>query len=181
MSDNQKINQTPIGPKAKTLFWFKKNKIKTPKFTIVNPTDYIPNYDEFLIKQNRLFQKKYFKTVQKNILKIKFKNDLETKVDNLKKRFDKPVCFRTSANKEDASKHSFAGLYDSFINIELNLKNFKFYFKKCLLSLFSKRVYLYLDKNKIEKNNLNLSIIIQEYFKGEYSGVAFANYPLNNS
>jgi len=83
----------------------------------------------------------------------------------------KEYIIRSSAIGEDGSKYSFAGMFDS-VRIKNN-KDFSSELKQVISSQNSKRVISYLKSREI-KTNPKLSIIVQEYIKGEVSGVMFS-------
>lgn len=86
------------------------------------------------------------------------------------------VSIRSSAVSEDSLKTSFAGLYDTFLNVktkpDLVLKNIK----KCWMSLFNERAVTY----RIGKGFPNLegmAVVIQEMIPADISGTTFTAHP----
>lgn len=158
-----------IGNKANNLLWLKENNIPVAEFVILKPEDVIVDYNK--IRDNIL------NNIKKTNLDIsKFIDCFTWKEENIKKYLkftDKEVAFRTSSSLEDGSEYSFAGLYRTFLNVPLTEHNFKKYVSLCIKSLFSNLVISYLEQNNLSAKNLDCSIIIQEMFYSNYSGVAF--------
>ncbi|MDH5646309.1 MAG: hypothetical protein OEZ01_09895, partial [Candidatus Heimdallarchaeota archaeon] len=81
-------------------------------------------------------------------------------------------AIRSSSSMEDSSKYSFAGLFES--KLDVNTADILKSVREVYLSLFSNRVEAYLVENNINNRNLNMSIIIQEFIPGDISGVMFS-------
>lgn len=102
-------------------------------------------------------------------------SELKKFIDN-----DKKYAVRSSGIKEDLEGFSFAGQYESFINVT-GYDNIKDAIKKCYSSMFSKTVLSYLLNNKINAENLKMAVIIQEMVDSEISGVAFTVNPISGN
>ena len=111
--------------------------------------------------------------------KILEKYSLETEVDGLNLDPKRLYAVRSSANCEDGVENSFAGQFDSFLNVEI--KDIGISVKKCILSLFSPRVIFYLKTNQLSLRNLTMAIIIQEMIPSEVAGVMFTRHPLSQN
>lgn len=172
-----------IGNKALCLIWLKENNIPTSNLKIITINDLIINYGRIAEKLILEFNKNNHKGIEKIFDEIIWDNDkvcddfndLETIFKN------KLVSFRTSASMEDLDKNSFAGLYETFLNIPFTKENYKKYILLCFKSIFTERVFAYLKINDIKLENCDFSIIIQEMFFPKYSGVAFAQFPITNT
>ncbi|MDO9399340.1 MAG: PEP/pyruvate-binding domain-containing protein [bacterium] len=176
---NQTVN---IGNKAKSLIWIKSLDVPTPDFEIIIIDNLIINYKKIIVNILEEFTNNNFTKIHEIIKTIEWNNEaVKNDIENLKKFIGKKVSFRTSAGMEDLKNHSFAGLYETFLNIEFSLDNYKKYIKACFKSLFSERVSNYLKTINFPIKNIEFSIIVQEMFDGCLSGVTFANYPIKNS
>lgn len=82
---------------------------------------------------------------------------------------------RSSGVNEDGQIHSFAGLFDSYLNV--NKMDLEQSLKECALSVQNKRVDSY-TKNLSLLSNLNIAIIIQDMIDCQYSGVCFTADPI---
>ena len=84
-------------------------------------------------------------------------------------------AIRSSSNLEDSNDYSFAGQFDTYLNIEAKDINKKV--KDCFNSLNNKSMIEYLNKNKIDLTKIKMNVIIQEMVDSEYSGVLFTSNP----
>lgn len=79
----------------------------------------------------------------------------------------KKVSFRTSAALEDGSEHSFAGQYESFLDIELSKDAIELHVRKTFESMFAERVLLYIKARQLKSFSIGGSVIIQQMFFGK--------------
>lgn len=87
------------------------------------------------------------------------------------------VSVRSSANLEDGSKHSFAGIYESFLFVEDDIQSFV---KRCWMSVFTPEHIKYLKENDISIKAIKMAVIVQEMIQPEISGVIFQANPNGN-
>ena len=83
------------------------------------------------------------------------------------------VAVRSSASVEDSSEQSFAGQFETVLNIKK--EDVSEAITKCWQSLYGSRVSIY-DKQK--NNERKMAILIQEMIYPEVSGVAFSLHPV---
>lgn len=83
------------------------------------------------------------------------------------------VSFRTSALNEDGTDHSFAGQYESYVDVTYSMKSLKKYVVACFESTLSQRVLSYAKARGLTTFDIGGSVIIQEMFYGKKSGVLF--------
>ena len=105
-------------------------------------------------------------------LNAKIKNEI---IKNFKK-LNSNVAVRSSATAEDSEKSSFAGQFDTFLNIKDEKELFDS-IKKCKNSVKSKRAIAY-SKNKKLKN-IKMAVIVQKMINPDFSGVIFIIDPVN--
>ncbi|MEG0407625.1 MAG: PEP/pyruvate-binding domain-containing protein, partial [Bacilli bacterium] len=74
---------------------------------------------------------------------------------------------RSSADIEDGEKYSFAGLFDSYLDVKSNEINT--YIEKVRESKHNDRLKKYLEK--YELNDPNIAVVIQNYSEPSYAGV----------
>lgn len=84
------------------------------------------------------------------------------------------VSFRTSAALEDLSGNSFAGQYESFLNVDFDRGTLESYVLKSFASMLTARVVQYAQAQGIERFELAGSVIVQTMFFGERCGVLFS-------
>lgn len=90
---------------------------------------------------------------------------------------NKLYAVRSSAVDEDGPNFSFAGLQDTYLNIEK--KHIFDTVIKCYESQWSQRANSYREKYKLEKSKA-MSVIIQEMVDADFAGVLFTQHPISN-
>jgi pyruvate,water dikinase len=83
------------------------------------------------------------------------------------------VAIRSSASIEDLKNKSYAGQFDSFLNIEKN--KVPEMIKRCWNSIYNTRVKQYAGD---EIADIRMAVIVQKMIVSEISGVAFSKSPL---
>lgn len=83
------------------------------------------------------------------------------------------VSFRTSALLEDGANDSFAGQYESFLDVQFSQAALSEYAVKCFASMLSAQVLSYSKLKGITHFPLGGSVIVQRMFYGTSSGVLF--------
>ena len=103
--------------------------------------------------------------------------DLPIKINEIKKvlNCDKYIV-RSSANVEDSFKLSWAGCFDSIPNV--TIEKLKDAINTCVNSKNNKKVKEYMKLHNIYEE-INISVMIQEYIESDYNGVAFSANPVN--
>lgn len=180
-------NYNNIGNKAKFLIQMKSKGFNVPK-GIVLDSDI---YDE-VIKYNDL-ENNIFKLLNKlNNDNIK---DVSLELFNLfnsvsipknimdevysKVNSKKLYAVRSSGTKEDLENFSFAGQYETFLNVSVSDLEEKII--SCYKSMFSEVILSYLINNNISFEGLKMSVIIQEMVNSEYSGICFTINPISGN
>lgn len=173
----EKIN---LGRKADSLIFLKENLLPVPDFFIIKSS----TFKQFL-KENNIIERINKDIIKKDFLKIKqeiinatFSEKLK---ENIYREFDKlktnMVAVRSSAENEDGKQKSFAGQYNSFLNVTKDkiLESIK----KCWCSLYDDNVLNYSDTQDI--NFFGMNVIIQKMINASFSGVAFSINPISIS
>jgi pyruvate,water dikinase len=88
-----------------------------------------------------------------------------------------PVAVRSSATAEDLPEMSFAGQQDTFLNIVGEQMLFEA-IVNCWSSLWTARAISYRSRNRIQHEDVALSVIVQVMVQSEASGVLFTANPL---
>ena len=180
---NKKINNK-VGNKAKYLIELKKNNFNVPNGVVLDSDIYLE-----IINDNKIEKKiaeKIKELNNKNIreistyLQLLFNN---TKINQLIKQsikenidLNKKYAVRSSGMKEDLKDYSFAGQYDTFLNVS-GIDDIENAIINCYKSMFNETLLKYFIDNKIDFNNLKMSIIIQEMVNADCSGVCFTVNP----
>lgn len=85
---------------------------------------------------------------------------------------------RSSATAEDLPGASFAGQYDSFLDIS-SFEELLTAVEKCRASLGSERAQAYLAKNGIDPGSVKMAVLVQKMVPADVSGVIFTANPQN--
>lgn len=82
---------------------------------------------------------------------------------------------RSSSMVEDNAAHSFAGQFDTYLNVEKSdvLKSISY----CFASLYSESSLQYAALGEINFNEYNMGVIVQEMINPDTSGVVFTSNP----
>jgi phosphoenolpyruvate synthase/pyruvate phosphate dikinase len=93
---------------------------------------------------------------------------------------DKAVVVRSSAPGEDSSQASFAGLHESYVNIQ-GTEAILEHLRLIWASLWSDAALLYRQELGLDIEKSTMAVLIQEIVNGESSGVAFGKNPNDGS
>jgi phosphohistidine swiveling domain-containing protein len=89
---------------------------------------------------------------------------------------NKAVAVRSSASAEDSGQSSFAGIHDTFLNVN-GLDNIMDAIKGCYASLWTPRAIAYRRKMNLTDLDLRPAVVIMEMVDAQASGVAFSCDP----
>ncbi|MFC1710039.1 phosphoenolpyruvate synthase [Patescibacteria group bacterium] len=107
-------------------------------------------------------------------------NDVTRAYNSLSGRLSKAlVAVRSSATAEDLPEASFAGQQATYLNIKGN-SNLLEAVRNCWASLFTSRAIFYREQNKIQHDQVKISVIVQKMIQSEVSGVMFSIDPVTN-
>lgn len=98
----------------------------------------------------------------------------------LSKFKDTPVAVRSSATKEDGETASFAGLFESYLNVQ-GADQIEAAVKACWQSTHTERTVKYCEKNKIFSDEISMAVIIQKYIEPDFAGVVFTVNPVTGN
>ncbi|MCL2721313.1 MAG: PEP-utilizing enzyme [Treponema sp.] len=87
------------------------------------------------------------------------------------------VAVRSSALCEDGKKFAWSGELETYLFVEE--KDLLSCVKKCFASLFSERALTYARKVNVNKEHLQVAVIVQEQLDSDFAGVAFSCNPLS--
>ena len=105
----------------------------------------------------------------------------ELLVSEISKTFpDRSVAVRSSALGEDSSGASFAGMHDSFLNIQ-GVDAVLDAIRLVWASLWSDRALLYRRDLNLDVMESAMPVVVQEMVVGERSGVAFGKNPMDEA
>ena len=93
---------------------------------------------------------------------------------------DGAYAVRSSATVEDAADHSFAGQFESFLNVR-GRDALLAAIRMCWLSLFSERALAYQAKNGRSPEQTAMAVVVQEMVPAEAAGVLFTVDPVGGN
>lgn len=86
---------------------------------------------------------------------------------------------RSSATSEDLAQASFAGQYDTYLNVPIDQVINKI--KECFASFWNERAFWYRAKNSIDHFAQGMAVVVQELINAESAGVLFTLNPLSGN
>jgi pyruvate,water dikinase len=86
------------------------------------------------------------------------------------------VAIRSSASAEDLPEASFAGQYDTYLNVQ-GTNDVLEHIKQCFASLWSSRAIAYRQKNRIPHEKVRIAVIVQSMVEPRSAGVLFTKNP----
>ena len=86
------------------------------------------------------------------------------------------MAVRSSAVEEDSSSHSFAGMYDSVLDVR-GLADVLEAIKQVWSSTFSDRVLAYRRRHGLPSHEIALAVLVQQMIDARQSGVMFTCDP----
>ncbi|TFG08813.1 MAG: hypothetical protein EU539_01295 [Promethearchaeota archaeon] len=179
------------GNKASNLGELIKNKFSVPNGFVINTNAYL-----HFLEQNNIMA-----LIHKNFETVDFSNHEEINkianeiqklieqgnipveiIEEIKEEYDKMltkyVVVRSSATAEDLATASFAGQYESYLNLK-SLGDVIQNIKKCYASMWSSRAIIYRYENNISQTDVRIASIVQEMIPAKCAGVLFTKNPLN--
>lgn len=159
-----------LGSKIENLIKLKEHNFNVPNFFILKHEDVIKTKistyeltnktnEELLEISNKLKEE-----IEQSI-ELKYTNELNTKY----------YAVRSSSSLEDGDLTSFAGQFDTYLNVEEKDLNTKII--ECFKSLYNINVLEYMKTNNLDLSNLKMNVIVQEMINPDISGVLFTSNP----
>lgn len=108
--------------------------------------------------------------------KVTIPSDITSQIDSLASD-DKLYAVRSSGNMEDLEEYSFAGQYDTFLNVKKEDIAAKVI--DCYRSMFSEVLLQYVANNGIDAPAMKMSVVVQEMVDASLSGICFTIDPVN--
>ena len=184
---NYKEKISNVGNKAKFLIEMKNNNFNVPDGFVVDSDTYSEEIcnnklDKEITKCLNRLNKENISEISKEITALfdsfKFSNNTINKIEKLLSE-NKLYAVRSSGTKEDLDNYSFAGQYQTFLNIKKDDVLNKII--GCYKSMFSEVILSYFVNNNISIDYLKMSVIVQEMVPSEYSGICFTVDPISGN
>jgi pyruvate,water dikinase len=93
---------------------------------------------------------------------------------------ERSFAVRSSATVEDAAGMSFAGQFESILNVR-GVDALLDAIKTCWLSLFSERALVYLARQRVPAEKVRMAVLVQEMVEADHAGVVFTADPLTGA
>ena len=93
---------------------------------------------------------------------------------------ERSFAVRSSATVEDAAAMSFAGQFESILNVR-GADALLDAIKSCWLSLFSERALVYLARQRMPAEKVRMAVVVQEMVDADHAGVVFTADPLTGA
>jgi phosphohistidine swiveling domain-containing protein len=88
-----------------------------------------------------------------------------------------PLCVRSSGTAEDLEDASFAGQYESVLDLT-DLRGLEAAVRTCWASLLHPRVRAYFQTRSLDFQAAGIALIFQRFIRADTSGVTFTTHPL---
>ncbi|MHC4461619.1 MAG: PEP/pyruvate-binding domain-containing protein [Planctomycetota bacterium] len=122
-------------------------------------------------------QKSVLSDLRQTIIKAPLADTLRQQIENNYRTLASDrVAVRSSATAEDLPGHSFAGQYDTFLDVA-DPKECIEAVKKCWASLWTQRAFDYRQNNGFDHTAVNMAVIVQALIEADVSGVLFTADP----
>lgn len=191
LNDVHNIDVNLIGMKAANLGILIQNNVNVPEGYVIMTNAY-----KLFLKHNNLRD-----LIHKTLSDVDFNSFMSIKLCSMKIRnaflegklpdsliheirskseliLNHPLAIRSSASAEDLPNMSFAGQYDSYLNI-MGEKETLQHIKCCYSSLWTTRAISYRIKNDISHFDLEVAVIIQKLISAKSAGILFTLNPIN--
>lgn len=123
---------------------------------------------------------KVFETIQNWFKDSKIPEDIKNEIASAYQKLGGgAVAIRSSATAEDLPGSSFAGQYDTYLNI-CGIEGICEAVKKCFASLWNTRAMSYRAKQDISDDELSHAVVVQKLVNGERAGILFTANPINH-
>lgn len=163
-----------IGTKALNLIKMKQQGFSVPKGFVVSPY----TFRQFLEINGLTLADDH---LQAKIMKSEMPDDMVSDIvdafNDIKQSFD-AVAVRSSSSAEDWNNASFAGLYETYLNVKTQ-EDLISKVKACWASVFAERVQTYYQTMNINSENLSMSVVVQGLVTSEIAGVIFSQNPVS--
>ena len=148
-------------------------------------------FDEFISanKLDSLFSKDVAQINVKDIKQLKthfnsadFPESIKSDIVNMTKRLslnNSKLIVRSSATIEDGGKHSFAGQFDTIL--EVSPDQLIPAIKAMYLSLLNPHALMYMQYRGIDHRMVKMGVIVQEFIKTDFAGVVFTVDPISKN
>ncbi|MGE7305137.1 PEP/pyruvate-binding domain-containing protein [Priestia megaterium] len=174
----QKVDEAneKVGAKALNLIKMKKENLPIPDGFVIQ-TEALKRYIEWN-EINRQTDNIHERILQGEI-PIEIESDLIEAFRNLKGSYTS-VAVRSSSSAEDLEGASFAGQYETYLNVK-SPEDFSSKVKACWASFFTERVEQYTQNMYADFDEISMAVVVQGLIESEVSGVIFSQNPVTHN
>ena len=159
------------GSKIDNLLFLKERGFNVPDFTVVSFEDAFENPNDLkrLINENGKNDKTALVETVKGFVKNNIKTSFDVRLDGEK------FAVRSCCSIEDGEKDSFAGQFDTFLNVDKDELDKRI--ADCFFSLFNGNVIDYIFEKKVALDDFRMNVLVQKMVSSELSGIVFSSNP----
>jgi rifampicin phosphotransferase len=174
----QKVDESNerVGAKALNLIKMKKRNLPIPDGFVIQ-TEALKSYLEW--NQINLQTDNIEERVLCGEIPIEIETDLIEAFKNLRNSYTS-VAIRSSSGAEDLEGASFAGQYETYLNVK-STEEFLSKVKACWASFFTERVEQYTQNMYAGFDEISMGVVVQGLIQSEISGVIFSQNPVTNN
>lgn len=181
LNDNiARSNQELIGNKAYNLAKFF-DMTNIPRGFIVTTRAY-DSYMKILLKKDifkyskmyvdgKLSKHNYLAKISTCFKDVALESSIQDEILKFAKHLQSPLVIRSSATCEDSHTMSFAGIFDTFLNVKT--QDINSFVGKVFASIFNPRAVKYAIENGMDISKIKMACIIQEMVSEAKFGVGF--------
>ncbi|MCM3544402.1 PEP/pyruvate-binding domain-containing protein [Priestia megaterium] len=174
----QKVDETneKVGSKALNLIKMKKENLPIPDGFVIQ-TEALKRYSEWngINRQTDNIHER----ILHGEIPIEIERDLIEAFQNLKSSY-MSVAVRSSSSAEDLEGASFAGQYETYLNVKTT-EDFLSKVKACWASFFTERVEQYTQNMYADFDEISMAVVVQGLIESEVSGVIFSQNPVTHN
>lgn len=120
------------------------------------------------------------KKIQSGTFSAALQKEIVSSYANVQGAGIKAVAVRSSSALEDLENASFAGQYETILNVR-NREELLTSIKRCWASYFSSVVQVYAEDKEISLSNPQMGVLVQGMVEADVSGVIFSVNPITES
>ncbi|MEM4996182.1 MULTISPECIES: PEP/pyruvate-binding domain-containing protein [Priestia] len=165
-----------VGAKALNLIKMKRKNLPIPDGFVIQ-TEALKRYIEWngIDRQTDNIHER----ILHGEIPIEIESDLIEAFRNLKCSYTS-VAVRSSSSAEDLEGASFAGQYETYLNVK-STEDFLSKVKACWASFFTERVEQYTQNMYANFDEISMAVVVQGLIQSEVSGVIFSQNPVNHN
>ena len=168
-----------VGGKAASLAWLSDHGFQVPPWTVV-PASWLAEFLSGNGLQRPGFGDSHgLANIREQILSAPWPSGMEQRLHDLADTIlaGGQVAARSSGTLEDLADASFAGQYESYLEL-VDFGQLQMAVRKCWISTFTDRVYEYCHQNERSVSELTMAVIVQRMVRASCAGVAFSVDPI---